>query len=93
MARTVTIYSERDIREMNLEYIGKSWKSWILKQSSKWLGWNPTENQYFNQAIESGSDLDFTRNFESLVISDGQSKSVNLIWTVTKFVKKARKCD
>ena len=71
MARTVTIYSERDIREVNLEYIdnllqnranqtvkgfwdqcNKDSKSWILNQSSKWLEWNPTENQYFNQAIE-----------------------------------------
>ena len=70
MAREVTIFSERNIREMNLEYIGnllqnrgdqtvrgygdqsnKDSKSWILKKSSKWLGWNHTANQYFNQAI------------------------------------------
>ena len=79
MARTATIYSEKDIREMNLEYVGnldqnkggqsvrgfgdqvnKDSKSWILKQSSKWLGWNPVQNAYFAQAIEFGGDLDFT---------------------------------
>ena len=107
IARIVPIYSERDIREMNLEYMGdilqhwgdqsvrgfgtqcnKDSKSWILKQSYKWLGWNPSENQYFDQPILFGGDIDFKTNFESLVISDGQSKSVNLIWTVKNFIKK-----
>ena len=38
-----------------------------------------------------GGDFDFQRNFESLLISDGQSKSVNLIWTVQNLIQKAEK--
>jgi hypothetical protein len=53
---------------MNLEYIrnilhhrgNKDSKSWIIRNSSQWLGLNPLENQYFDQAIAFGGDIDFT---------------------------------
>ena len=60
-------------------------KSWILKQSSKWLGWNPQINAYFTDRIYFGGDLDFPCNLESLVISNFMPKSINLIWTIRKF--------
>ena len=47
-----------------------------------------SENKYFDQPILFAGDIDFSRNFESLLISYGQSKSVNLIWTVQNFIKK-----
>ena len=113
--RYLPIYSEKDIRELNLEFlsdkirnIGDRFtrgyeaqcnvdsKSWILKQNSCWLGWNPDQNEYFSDPIEFGGNLDFERNFENLVISDGMSNSINLIWTIQNFLKKGQQmglCD
>ena len=69
--RDLPLYSEKDIRELNLEFISDKIrrlgdrltrgfenqcnvdsKSWILKQNSKWLGWDPDTNQYFSAPIE-----------------------------------------
>jgi hypothetical protein len=113
--RYLPIYSEKDIRELNLEFLSDKIrmigdrltrgyenqcnvdsKSWILKQNSCWLGWNPDDNQYFSDPIEFGGDLNFERNFENLVISDGLSNSINLIWTIEFFLKKGQEmglCD
>ena len=107
ITQKIPIFSERDIREMNLEYLSnlpqhqgdqttrgyksqsnKDSKSWILKQANNWLGWSPVENRYYDEPILFGGDIDFKRNFESLVISDGQSHSINLIWTINNFVKR-----
>ena len=103
--RYIPIYSEKDIRELNLEFLSNKIrnigdrftrgfeaqcntdsKSWILKQSSSWLGWNPDRNEYFSEPIVFGGNLDFERHFENLVISDGQSNSINLIWTIQNFL-------
>jgi hypothetical protein len=107
--RELPLYSEKDILELNLEFISDKAtrlgdrltrgfenqsivdsKSWVLKQNNKWLGWNPENNKYFIAPIEFGGDLDFERNFENLVISDGQSHSINLIWTIENFLARGQ---
>ena len=63
-------------------------RSWILKSGSKWLGYDPQSQSYFKDPIFYGGDIDFPRNFESLVINDSQSGSINLIWTVRNILDK-----
>ena len=63
-------------------------RSWVLKSGSKWLGYDPLAQAYFEDPIFFGGDLNFERNFESLVISDSQSHSIYLIWSIRNCMEK-----
>ena len=61
-------------------------RSWILKTRDCWNGFNPDTQTYFIKNIFFGGDLDWETNFNCLVISDYQSKSINLIHTIKSFI-------
>ena len=65
-----------------------STKDWILKERDKWKGYNPIKGKYELKPIKFGGTVDFDSNFLPLVISDEESKSINLIQTVKGFLKR-----
>ena len=63
-------------------------RDWIIKSADKWIGWDGETSQYLTLPILFEGPLDFRRNFEHLVISDRESGSINLIWTIQKILEK-----
>ena len=63
-------------------------RSWIVKTDSVWRGWNPEDSQYFEAPILFEGEIKFDRYYEQLVVSDKDSGSVNLIWTIKKLIKR-----
>ena len=79
--------------DMELRQEGRtvvSSKDWVLKERACWKGYNPTKGKYELKPIKFGGKVEFDTNFLPLVISDEQSKSVNLIQTVKGFLKKGQ---
>ena len=62
-------------------------RSWIVKTDSMWRGWSPEDSQYFEAPILFEGEIKFDRYYEQLVVSDKDSGSVNLIWTIKKLSK------
>ena len=63
-------------------------RSWVVKSDSVWRGWNPEDSQYFDAPILFEGEIKFDKYYEQLVVSDKDSGSVNLIWTIKKLVKR-----
>ena len=63
-------------------------RDWVIKSGDKWIGWCAETSQYLDLPILFEGPLDFKRNFEHLVISDKESSSINLIWTIEKILEK-----
>ena len=79
--------------DMELRQEGRtvvSTKDWVLKERARWKGYNPTKGKYELKPIKFGGKVEFDTNFLPLVISDEQSKSVNLIQTVKGFLKRGQ---
>ena len=63
-------------------------RNWILKTRDGWKGFDPEAQAYFTKNIYFGGEIDWDTNFNCLVISDQQSKSINLIHTIQSFIQK-----
>ena len=63
-------------------------KNWVVKSDYIWHGWSPEDGKYFEDPILYEGPINFSKIFEPLVISDSQSGSINLIWTVEHFLRK-----
>ena len=63
-------------------------RNWIVKTDSVWRGWNPEDSEYFEAPIKFEGEIKFDRYYEQLVVSDKDSGSVNLIWTIKKLIKR-----
>ena len=57
-------------------------RSWVVKTDSVWRGWSPEDSQYFDAPILFEGEIKFDKFYEQLVVSDKESGSVNLIWTI-----------
>ena len=63
-------------------------RSWVVKTDSVWRGWSPEDSQYFDAPILFEGEIKFDKFYEQLVVSDKDSGSVNLIWTIKKLIKR-----
>ena len=63
-------------------------RNWIVKTDSVWRGWNPEDSEYFEAPIKFEGEIKFNQYYEQLVVSDKDSGSVNLIWTIKKLIKR-----
>ena len=63
-------------------------RNWILKTRDGWKGFDPEAQEYFKKNIYFGGEINWDTNFNCLVISDQQSKSINLIHTIQSFIQK-----
>ena len=61
-------------------------RSWVIKTDSVWRGWDPESSQYFQDPILFEGEIKFDKYYEQLVVSDKDSGSVNLIWTIKKLI-------
>ena len=61
-------------------------RSWVIKTDSLWRGWSPEDSQYFVDPILFEGEIKFDKYYEQLVVSDKDSGSVNLIWTIRKLI-------
>ena len=72
---------DRDTCEMNS-------RDWIVKSEQKWLGWDCELGQYMDLPIRFDGNLQFEKYYEQLVVSDRESGSCNLIWSIRKLIDK-----
>ena len=63
-------------------------RNWIVKTDSVWRGWNPEDSEYFEDPIKFEGEIKFNQYYEQLVVSDKDSGSCNLIWTIKKLIKR-----
>merc|ERR1712030_202648 len=61
-------------------------RNWVIKTDVKWIGWDPEKSEYFKDPIMFEGELKFSQIYEQLVISDKESGSCNLIWTIKKLI-------
>ena len=86
-------YADEELNKIIAETNGRTQnkmnsRDWIIKGADKWLGWDAENSVYFPLPILFEGTLDFKRNFENLVVSDRESGSINLIWTISKILDK-----
>ena len=62
-------------------------RNWVVKSESAWHGWNCESGSYYSEPLLFQGAVNYTKIFEPLTISDKQSGSINLIWTLQKFLK------
>ena len=70
------------------ETIDMDQKSWVIKSAEKWSGWNAAENVYFEKPLLFEGDISYEKNFQPLIVSGQASKSVNLITSLSKIIKR-----
>merc|ERR1712030_80253 len=63
-------------------------RNWVVKTDVKWIGWNPEESEYYTDPIMFEGEIKFNQVYEQLVVSDKDSGSCNLIWTIKKLIKR-----
>ena len=63
-------------------------KSWIVKTDSLWKGWSPEDSCYFQEPLLFEGSINVAKHLDPLVISDTQSSSVNLVWTINNVLDK-----
>ena len=63
-------------------------RDWIVKSELKWLGWDPEISQYMELPIRFDGEIRFEKYYEQLIVSDRESGSCNLIWSIKKLISK-----
>ena len=63
-------------------------REWVIKTETSWKGWNASESKYYETPILFEGDIGYDKNFAPLVVCDPASKSVNLIVSLEKIVKR-----
>ena len=63
-------------------------RDWVIKSSTSWKGWNASESNYYETPILFEGEIGYEKNFQPLVVCDPASKSVNLIVSLTKIIRR-----
>ena len=67
-------------------------RDWVVKDGNIWRGYDPEMGDYLEQPIRFDADIQFEQYYEPLVISDKESGSCNLIWSIRKLIKEGGDC-
>jgi hypothetical protein len=62
-------------------------RNWVVKSEQTWSGWNCESGSYYTEPLLFQGAVNYKKIFEPLTIADKQSGSINLIWTLQKFLK------
>ena len=63
-------------------------RDWIVRSEQNWLGWDALTSQYMELPIRFDGEIKFEKYYEQLVVSDKESGSCNLIWSIRKLIDK-----
>ena len=90
-------YSEKAAKQIAANLGGKTYiemdaRNWVVKSGTRWSGWNAAESIYYESPLLFEGDINFEKNFEPLVMSDKDSRSVNLLVSLSKMIKKGQRC-
>ena len=66
-------------------------RNWIIKSETCWSGWDPEASAYMTDPLLYQGTVNFKKVFEPLIVSDKDSKSINLIWTLEKILEAGTK--
>ena len=61
-------------------------RNWVVKSEESWHGWNCETARYYTQPLLYEGAVNYQKIFEPLTISNKESGSINLIWTLSKFI-------
>ena len=75
-------------QSLDLQLCDVETRNFIVKSSSVWRGFDLETGAYLPDPLIFEGSLDFSRNFEPLVIVDRDSQAVNLIWSIQKLICK-----
>ena len=62
-------------------------RDWVVKDNNQWRGFDAEAGDYLENPIRFDGDLLFEKVYEPLIISDRESGSCNLIWSIKKLIK------
>ena len=62
-------------------------RDWIIKDTAQWKGFDAENGTYHEAPIRFDGDLHFDKVYEPLVVSDKESGSCNLIWSIRKLIR------
>ena len=62
-------------------------RDWVVKDNNQWRGFDAESGDYLEAPIRFDGDLLFEKVYEPLIISDRESGSCNLIWSIKKLIK------
>jgi hypothetical protein len=62
-------------------------RNWVIKSEHCWSGWDPEAGAYMTDPLLYQGTVNYKKIFEPLVVSDKNSNSINLIWTLEKILK------
>ena len=68
-------------------------RDWVIKDANVWKGYDCEMGVYFTQPIQFDGDLQFDKYYEQLVVSDKDSMSCNLIWSIKKLIFRGGQCS
>ena len=61
-------------------------RNWIVKSENSWHGWNCEQARYYTEPLLFEGSVNYHKLFEPLTISNKDSGSINIIWTLDKFI-------
>ena len=61
-------------------------RHWIVRSEEKWIGWDAENSQYHELPIRFDGEIKFEKYYEQLIVSDRESGSCNLIWSIKKLI-------
>ena len=61
-------------------------RNWVVKSENAWHGWDCETGIYYSEPLLFEGAVNYQKIFEPLTISNKESGSINLIWTLTKFI-------
>ena len=88
-----SFYSEKAAKQIAANLGGKTYiemdpRNWIVKTATKWSGWNAVQSVYYDTPLLFEGEIHFEKNFAPLVVADKDSKSVNLLVSLSKLITK-----
>ena len=86
-------YSDKSRKQISSKLHGQELvempsRDWVIKTETAWKGWNSSESRYYETPILFEGEIAYERNFAPLVVCDQASKSVNLIVSLEKIIKR-----
>ena len=88
-----TYYSDKARKQVSSKLHGQDLvempsRDWVIKTETAWKGWNASESNYYETPILFEGDIGYEKNFAPLVVCDPASKSVNLIISLEKIIRR-----
>ena len=63
-------------------------RNWIVKSEQNWFGWDCEKSRYYTEPLLYEGIVNYGKQFDPLIVTNKDSGSLNMIWTLEKFIEK-----